>query len=264
MTLLGRNMNDIILVDNSPNSFLFQPENAYHIKNFFDDKTDRELITLYNFLEDITGVQDVRPIEQWRKQLEHQPNQRQTKFVKIQNSENEMVSMSTKQQLRHSEEKAHNIETEPDLRRDARDGAGNRDGARKLARPAPLTDRISSNEKPLWEVPSESSAEVDAIDVGLPSPKESDTLINHRVAGAYLENNSETDSDKKNGSKNGSKHTSPARNGVIAHRTHEPVETVVDQVIDGHEVEQVRYLTGLDNLNSPLGRHVKIDFQKNE
>jgi len=52
---------------------LFQPENAYHIKNFFDDKTDRELIRLSNFLDRIAEVDDVRPIEELRRRYEPTP-----------------------------------------------------------------------------------------------------------------------------------------------------------------------------------------------
>lgn len=40
---LGRNLKDVIIIDNSETSFLFQPENAIHIKAYFDDNTDIEL-----------------------------------------------------------------------------------------------------------------------------------------------------------------------------------------------------------------------------
>lgn len=68
MSKLGRDLKNIILVDvrkvpnnnlnlqNSPNSFLFQPENAFQIKNFFDDKSDRELEKLLPFLEFLAEV----------------------------------------------------------------------------------------------------------------------------------------------------------------------------------------------------------------
>jgi len=65
---------------------LFQPENAFHIKNFFDDKTDRELYELSSFLEFLANVEDVRPVENWRKKysaqsasISHDKSQRRTK-----------------------------------------------------------------------------------------------------------------------------------------------------------------------------------------
>lgn len=273
LSLIGRDMKDIILIDNSPNSFLFQPENAYHIKNFFEDKTDCELVKLYHFLEDIADIKDVRPIEDLRRQLEQQPKQSQIlKFFKaFANSESKhqpSSSISSNQPLRQAEERdrVFNVETEPDLRRDEKgdfvaacDADGNRFGFYG-ARAVPLTERIP--ERPFWYSPADSS--VDIVDMALPSPKESDNLINHRKADMYLENNSETDSEKNNGT-----HVKPeivhkiveANLPQYAHREKEAeIVTVKDENIDGHHVEDVRYLTGIDNLNSPLGKHIKIEF----
>jgi RNA polymerase II subunit A small phosphatase-like protein len=67
LSRLGRDLKDVIIVDNSPNSFLLQPENAFHIRNFFEDKSDVELYELGPFLEFLSNVDDVRPIESWRK-----------------------------------------------------------------------------------------------------------------------------------------------------------------------------------------------------
>lgn len=38
--------------------------------NFFDDKSDRELIRLENFLDNIENVNDVRPIEEYRRKFD--------------------------------------------------------------------------------------------------------------------------------------------------------------------------------------------------
>ncbi len=38
--MLGRRMQDIIIIDNSPSSFLFQPENAVPSISWYDDKED--------------------------------------------------------------------------------------------------------------------------------------------------------------------------------------------------------------------------------
>lgn len=40
MTQLGRRMQDIIIIDNSPSSYLFQPENALPILSWYDEKQD--------------------------------------------------------------------------------------------------------------------------------------------------------------------------------------------------------------------------------
>ncbi len=50
---LGRPLKDIIIVDNSPASYLFNPENAVPIDSWFDDPNDTELLDLIPFLEDI-------------------------------------------------------------------------------------------------------------------------------------------------------------------------------------------------------------------
>ena len=43
LTRLGRPIEDIIIVDNSPNSYLFQPANAFPCISWYEDQEDREL-----------------------------------------------------------------------------------------------------------------------------------------------------------------------------------------------------------------------------
>jgi len=274
MSLLGRDIKDIILVDNSPNSFLFQPENAYHIKNFFDDKSDRELIKLSNFLDHMINIEDVRPIDDMRKKYEPQPGDKPVKFFKVQNPEADDLEIESininesgvkpSAKKKEDREKTYNIETEPDLRKDEREEefikgkhlfpGGNRDRPVKYGSPraAPLTERICVD-RPF--VPDLDSSE----NIELPSPKESDALINHREADAFFENNSnETETSKKAKSKPVIPPFNKSASNVF---NKAEVVTVVDPTIEGHKVEDVRLLTGLNNLNSPLGRHVKIEFQ---
>lgn len=40
MTQIGRRMQDIIIIDNSPTSYLFQPENGLPILSWYEDKDD--------------------------------------------------------------------------------------------------------------------------------------------------------------------------------------------------------------------------------
>ena len=54
-------MSDIIIIDNSPSSFLFQPENALPSINWYDDMNDRELMEFVPILEKLALVKDVRP-----------------------------------------------------------------------------------------------------------------------------------------------------------------------------------------------------------
>jgi len=65
LSRLGRSMKDVIIVDNSEIAFMFQPDSAFHIENFFDDKSDRELDSLTNFLELMSKVRDVRSVREW-------------------------------------------------------------------------------------------------------------------------------------------------------------------------------------------------------
>ena len=44
MARVGRRMEDIIIIDNSPNSYQFQPENGLPILSWYDDPNDNELM----------------------------------------------------------------------------------------------------------------------------------------------------------------------------------------------------------------------------
>mmetsp|Transcript_17438 Transcript_17438/g.25943 ORF Transcript_17438/g.25943 Transcript_17438/m.25943 type:complete len:234 (-) Transcript_17438:63-764(-) len=62
LSRLGRPLEKTIIIDNSPASYLFHPENALPILSWFDDENDTELLDLIPFLEDITKVDDVRTV----------------------------------------------------------------------------------------------------------------------------------------------------------------------------------------------------------
>mmetsp|Transcript_18955 Transcript_18955/g.37219 ORF Transcript_18955/g.37219 Transcript_18955/m.37219 type:complete len:313 (-) Transcript_18955:261-1199(-) len=59
LTLLGRDLKSIIIVDNSPASYMFHPENAIAVSSFIDDMSDRELFYALPFLEKMVSVPDV-------------------------------------------------------------------------------------------------------------------------------------------------------------------------------------------------------------
>ena len=57
---LGRDLKDIIIVDNSPLSYSFHPENGLPILSWFEDKNDRELYNIIPLLIFLSDVKDVR------------------------------------------------------------------------------------------------------------------------------------------------------------------------------------------------------------
>jgi len=67
LSLLDRDLSDTIIVDNSPNSFIFHPENAIDCSSFIDDPRDRELDQIGYFLSSVKDVDDVRTVcQSWR------------------------------------------------------------------------------------------------------------------------------------------------------------------------------------------------------
>jgi len=62
MGRMGRDINTIMIVDNSPHSFLFNPQNAIPCESWFSDKEDSELLELIPQLEKLAdpSVTDVK------------------------------------------------------------------------------------------------------------------------------------------------------------------------------------------------------------
>ncbi|KAK4347282.1 hypothetical protein RND71_033621 [Anisodus tanguticus] len=57
---MGRDMMRVVIVDDNPNSYLFQPQNAITIRPFTDDLGDGELKKLTEFLSGCVEVEDMR------------------------------------------------------------------------------------------------------------------------------------------------------------------------------------------------------------
>jgi RNA polymerase II subunit A small phosphatase-like protein len=62
LSLLGRPMSELIIVDNSPNAYHFHPENAVPILSWYDDPDDRCLFEMIPLLEALSQVDDVRSV----------------------------------------------------------------------------------------------------------------------------------------------------------------------------------------------------------
>eukprot|EP00033_Pygsuia_biforma_P000280 GCRY01000345.1.p1 GENE.GCRY01000345.1~~GCRY01000345.1.p1 ORF type:complete len:263 (-),score=29.56 GCRY01000345.1:1224-2012(-) len=60
LSLLGRCIRDCIIIDNSPASYAFQPENAIAIESWFGGEDDDELMELLPYLDRLTKCSDVR------------------------------------------------------------------------------------------------------------------------------------------------------------------------------------------------------------
>ncbi|XP_054826788.1 carboxy-terminal domain RNA polymerase II polypeptide A small phosphatase 1 isoform X2 [Eublepharis macularius] len=59
LSRLGRDLTRIIIVDNSPASYVFHPDNAVPVASWFDNMADTELLDLLPFFERLSKVDDV-------------------------------------------------------------------------------------------------------------------------------------------------------------------------------------------------------------
>ncbi len=62
LSQLGRPIEDTIIIDNSPASYIFHPNNAVPVSSWFNDPHDTELTDLCPFLADLAQVDDVRGV----------------------------------------------------------------------------------------------------------------------------------------------------------------------------------------------------------
>jgi RNA polymerase II subunit A small phosphatase-like protein len=62
LSQLGRDIHTSIIIDNSPASYIFHPNNAVPISSWFNDPHDTELTDLCPFLAELAEVDDVRAV----------------------------------------------------------------------------------------------------------------------------------------------------------------------------------------------------------
>jgi len=59
---LGRALHKVVIIDNSPASYIFHPDNAVPVNSWFDDMTDKELLQLIPFFENLSKMDNVYPV----------------------------------------------------------------------------------------------------------------------------------------------------------------------------------------------------------
>lgn len=59
LSRLGRDLSKTIILDNSPASYIFHPENAIPVLSWFDDMGDTELLNLIPIFEELSQAEDV-------------------------------------------------------------------------------------------------------------------------------------------------------------------------------------------------------------
>jgi len=273
LSRLGRDLKDVIIVDNSPNSFLLQPECAFHIKNFFEDKTDMELYELGPFLEYLANVDDVRPIENWRR-----------KYNNLSKSLSESRSHKKKINTRQESTVPLNHESiNPELRKESQNGESDSSDEDELELENKITEEKNSKREKkdvstnkIKVPPLETSKtnthdsqsgnreenDIDLAEPYLPSPKESDNLIKFDIQAKSHELNYENYKDPH--SKGRYKYENP--DGTVSEDVSEKkgIDDLDDdedesrkdnsQNIENGNLDDIRYLAGSINPNSPISK----------
>jgi RNA polymerase II subunit A small phosphatase-like protein len=62
LSLLGRPLERVVIVDNSPTAFLWHPRNAIQCTSWFDDNSDSELNDLISLMDELACATDVVPV----------------------------------------------------------------------------------------------------------------------------------------------------------------------------------------------------------
>jgi RNA polymerase II subunit A small phosphatase-like protein len=76
LSRLGRELHKIIIVDNSPASYVFHPDNAVPCSSWFDDMDDRELLDMIPLLERLSKVDSIYTVLKNKEQVQQQLSQK--------------------------------------------------------------------------------------------------------------------------------------------------------------------------------------------
>jgi RNA polymerase II subunit A small phosphatase-like protein len=280
LSKLGRDLKHVILVDNSPNSFLFQPQNAFHIRNFFDDKTDQDLYELGTFLEFVANVDDVRPVEEWRKKFSSQPASASSKDSQ---SPTQSQTLKKRNKLRHESTDSNaplnpfpsnlfnkinekNSRSNTDLQNSFQDDDQRRDGFddleeikgskslrynKHLEVPQVVSEQklkshlnnfghFDKKTKGKGKNKNEVYGESEMVDLSLPSPKESDNLMKDNPELRTISTGKFSFSNE-----------SPDSKATIDQEE----DAIENPDADNVKLDEIRFLTGMINPNSPIGKN---------
>ncbi|KAM7359029.1 CTD small phosphatase herzog isoform 2-T2 [Cochliomyia hominivorax] len=104
---LGRDLQKIVIVDNSPASYIFHPDNAVPVKSWFDDASDCELLELIPLFEKLSKVDSVYSVlcnsnnplnNQQQQQQQQQPQNQQQLQPTPQHQMNQQQQQQQQQQ----------------------------------------------------------------------------------------------------------------------------------------------------------------------
>lgn len=59
---MGRDVGECIIIDNSPASYMFHPENAVPVLSWFEDASDTVLKDMIPFMRELAEAKDIYPL----------------------------------------------------------------------------------------------------------------------------------------------------------------------------------------------------------
>ena len=62
LRIIGRRLEDVVLIDNAPYSYMLQPNNGIPILNYLKGRDDDQLVKLEPYLMSLLDVEDVRTV----------------------------------------------------------------------------------------------------------------------------------------------------------------------------------------------------------
>ena len=92
LSLLNRDLSQTIIIDNSPASYIFHPENAIDCSSFIDDPADRELLQIGSFLKGIKNVENVRGLSNMWRDWPRIPNVPRIEFPRTYDEEERQIA----------------------------------------------------------------------------------------------------------------------------------------------------------------------------